>query len=293
MSDRMSETGARPEPRPYPGAVFERFTDRARNAFVAAHDEACLLGHTELASGHVLLGLLHDEGSDAGRCLGSLGVTLEAARARVQPDPDGGRAQRPRDTAPEAAGDAVVFTPAAKRVLERSLHEVLRLGGSRIGTGHVVLGLLDVRRGGAADALAALDVDLGTARRRAVETIALGVEAGERVPAPPVVVSELSPQARDALQSALRIGSAYLGRRYGPVRMLLRASNASGAMRRFTNGAVGPTPASPPADALHAGSPLPVPATCGSCGTTSPACGTLYTTAGGALVCEHCLGGAG
>ena len=38
--------------------MFERFTDRARHAVVAAQEEARRLGHTYIGTEHLLLGLL-------------------------------------------------------------------------------------------------------------------------------------------------------------------------------------------------------------------------------------------
>jgi ATP-dependent Clp protease ATP-binding subunit ClpA len=268
--------------------VFERFTDRARHAFVAANDEARTLGDARLGSGHLLLGLLHDPESDAGRILVPLGITLDAARDRLRAHAGDTPRAAPRDAGETPAREAVEFTPEAKDVLERSLRAALRLGGARIGTGHLVLGLLDVAAGDGRRVLTAFGVDPGTLRRDATTTIRCGVESGERPPTGPVVVRELSPEARRAMQTALQLGSAYLGRRYAPVRMLRRASGAGRAVRSLTSDP-GSGPSTP---SLEAG-PGPVPATCASCGTPSPVCGTLYMTARGALVCERCLGRAG
>ena len=44
--------------------MFERFTTRARQAIVAAQEEARLLGHAYIGTEHVLLALLELEGGD-------------------------------------------------------------------------------------------------------------------------------------------------------------------------------------------------------------------------------------
>lgn len=263
--------------------MFERFTERARHAFVAANDEARTRGYEGLGTEHLLLGLLHDPDSDAGRALQSLGVTLE--RACEQLDATG------RVTARD---DRIVeFTPRAKDVLEHSLREALRLDAVRIGTGHLVLGLLDTPESRGARMLTALHVDAAVARVRVTETIGQGAEAGERGPVVPVVVPELSPQAREALRTAFRLGTTYVGGKYLPVRMLRHASTARRVARSLGAGTATPA-AAPPATGTELGpGTSPVPATCSSCGTPSPACGTLYTTAGGALVCERCVDRAG
>lgn len=66
-------------------------------------------------------------------------------------------ARRPRTHIP--------FSPAAKKALELSLRETLRLGDHSIDAGHVTLGLLRTSDGAAAAILATLGVDVATLRR--------------------------------------------------------------------------------------------------------------------------------
>ena len=63
--------------------MFERFTDKARRVVVLAQEEARQLGHNYIGTEHVLLGLLRESDSVAGRALDSLGVGLQAARDQV------------------------------------------------------------------------------------------------------------------------------------------------------------------------------------------------------------------
>jgi ATP-dependent Clp protease ATP-binding subunit ClpA len=125
--------------------MFERFTDRARHAVVLAQDEARRLGHDAIGTEHVLLGLLGEPDSIAGRVLGQLGITLTAARADVE-----GLVGR-GDGAPSGH---IPFTPRAKKVLELSLREALGFGHNYIGTEHILLGLV---REGEGVAMAVLD----------------------------------------------------------------------------------------------------------------------------------------
>ena len=112
--------------------MFERFTDRARHAVVLAQDEARRLDHDHIGTEHVLLGLLGEPDSIAGRVLGQLGITLAAARADVEQLVGRG------DGAP---GGHIPFTPRAKKVLELSLREALAFGHNHIGTEHILLGI--------------------------------------------------------------------------------------------------------------------------------------------------------
>jgi ATP-dependent Clp protease ATP-binding subunit ClpC len=112
--------------------VFERFTERARQAIVLAQEEAVTLKHGSVGTEHVLLGLLREEEGIAAQALQSSGLWLDQARAAVVAT-DGGS---------EAVDGQIPFTPEAKRLLERALREAVRMSHNYIGTEHLLLGLL-------------------------------------------------------------------------------------------------------------------------------------------------------
>jgi ATP-dependent Clp protease ATP-binding subunit ClpA len=145
--------------------VFERFTERARHAVVAAQEEARALHHREIAPEHLLLGLLHDDKSMAARALASLGVTLDRARSEVL------RHLPPGD---EPFGPQIPFTPAAKQVLERSLIESRELGHNYLGTEHLLLALATFEEGESANVLRALGADAGAIRDTVITLLAGG-----------------------------------------------------------------------------------------------------------------------
>jgi ATP-dependent Clp protease ATP-binding subunit ClpC len=113
--------------------MFERFTERARQAVVRAQDEARLLGHDSIETEHLLLGLLGDRDAVAAQVLANLGLTIEEVRAQVTRAVGEGR------KAPE--GQPIPFASRSKGVLELSLREALALGHDSIGTEHILLGL--------------------------------------------------------------------------------------------------------------------------------------------------------
>jgi hypothetical protein len=114
--------------------MFERFTQRARQAVVSAQDEARDLGHSYIGTEHLLLGLLAGHQEALGRvALNRLGVTLERSRSEIVEMIGRG------DDAPSGH---IPFTSRAKKVLELSLREALNLGHNYIGTEHIVLGLV-------------------------------------------------------------------------------------------------------------------------------------------------------
>jgi hypothetical protein len=163
--------------------MFERFSDKARRSVVLAQEEARRLNHNYIGTEHILLGLLHEGEGIAAESLRSLGLSLEAARAKV--DQIVGHGDEP-------PSGHIPFTPRAKKVLELSLREALQLGHNYIGTEHILLGLLREREGVAAKALVRVGLDLGTVRQRALE-LAESEGARERERAPGVVPGTLAP----------------------------------------------------------------------------------------------------
>jgi hypothetical protein len=113
--------------------MFERFTNQARRVVVLAQEEARILNHNYIGTEHLLLGLLRENMGSAARALESMGVTLDAARNEVVASIGRGKA--------EPSGH-IPFTPRAKKSLELSLREALKLGDGYIGTGHLLLGLI-------------------------------------------------------------------------------------------------------------------------------------------------------
>jgi ATP-dependent Clp protease ATP-binding subunit ClpC len=112
--------------------MFERFTDQARRVVVLAQEEARLLGHAYIGTEHILLGLLSEGEGLAAKALGTLEITLDAAREQVAEIIGAGTGQ---------PSGHIPFTPRSKKVLELSLREAQRLGDSYIGTEHILLGL--------------------------------------------------------------------------------------------------------------------------------------------------------
>jgi len=149
--------------------MFERFTERARQVVVLAQDEARALKHDYIGTEHILLGLLR-EGGLATNVLESLGVRLEEARsyvARIAGKGDG------------PVSGQIPFTPGAKRVLELSLREALTIGDNYIGTEHILLGLVRVDEGVAAEILLELGVSPETVRDEVVQAKSSGARTPE------------------------------------------------------------------------------------------------------------------
>jgi ATP-dependent Clp protease ATP-binding subunit ClpA len=114
--------------------MFERFTNRARHVVVLAQEEARRLNHNYIGTEHLLLGLMGEPESVAGRVLTGLNMTLDSTRAEVAEIVSPGK--KP------PAGGHIPFTPRAKKCLELSLREALQLHHNYIGTEHILLGMM-------------------------------------------------------------------------------------------------------------------------------------------------------
>jgi ATP-dependent Clp protease ATP-binding subunit ClpA len=149
--------------------MFERFTERARRVVVFAQEEARDLNHNYIGTEHLLLGLLRDAGSVAGRALRELDISQDAAREQVTEII--GRGKR-------APSGHIPFTPRAKKVLELSLREALQLNHNYIGTEHILLGLVGEGEGVAAQVLVKLGGSLSRVRDKVIELAPPGTGEG-------------------------------------------------------------------------------------------------------------------
>jgi len=129
-----------------PEQGFGRFTPRARGAVVAAQNAAHEAGNSEITPDHLLLGVLSDPAALATVLLNLQKVDAKALRAAVTLPPGG----------PEPP-ELIPFSGPARKVLELTFREALRLGHNYIGTEHVLLALLELE--GDAGPLHAAGVD--------------------------------------------------------------------------------------------------------------------------------------
>jgi hypothetical protein len=117
-----------------PSQGFARFTLRARNAVMAAHEAAGQHRNDQVTPAHLTLGLLTETESLAAAVVRSLGVRFEDIRERAT------SAQPP--AAREVPG-VIPYDLEARKVLELTFREALRLGHNYIGTEHLLLALLE------------------------------------------------------------------------------------------------------------------------------------------------------
>ena len=117
-----------------PDQGFARFTPRARGAVVAAQNAAHGAGNDEIAPDHLLLGVLGDSAALASVLLRAQHVDPDTIRAAVT-------LPAATDTEPP---QLIPFSGPARKALELTFREALRLGHNYIGTEHLLLALLEL-----------------------------------------------------------------------------------------------------------------------------------------------------
>ncbi|WBO64732.1 Clp protease N-terminal domain-containing protein [Streptomyces camelliae] len=121
-----------------PSQGFSRYTPRARQVVVSAHNEAVAARNPEGRPEHLVLGLLAEPEGLAARAIVEQGVLLDSVR------------QAATAALPPAAAevpDLIPYGPEAKKALELTFREALRLGHNYIGTEHILLALLEQENG--------------------------------------------------------------------------------------------------------------------------------------------------
>jgi ATP-dependent Clp protease ATP-binding subunit ClpC len=121
-----------------------------------------MLNHSYVGTEHILLGLIHEGEGVAAKALESLGIGLDTVRQQVEEVTGQGH---------QAPSGHIPFTPQAKKVLELSLSEALRLGHNYVGTEHILLGLLREGDGVAAQVLVRLGADLNRVRQEVIRLL--------------------------------------------------------------------------------------------------------------------------
>jgi ATP-dependent Clp protease ATP-binding subunit ClpC len=143
--------------------VFERFTERAREAVILAEDESRALGHDHIGTEHMLLGLTRVPDGLAAHVMADFDVRTERVRDAVLAVVGPGE---------EPSPEQGPFTPRFRRTLEGSLREALSYGARNIDTEHLLLGLLRNRNDTGVRVLVdELGVDVDGLREQLIESL--------------------------------------------------------------------------------------------------------------------------
>jgi ATP-dependent Clp protease ATP-binding subunit ClpA len=137
--------------------VLERYDDPARAAIDGAYRAAREMGHRQVGTEHLLLGILGEVPNSAAEALVACGATLEACRVKVA---EAVASKRPGPPTPE-----LTLTDRAKLALERAGRLALRQRCDHVEADHILLSVLNVE-GTAGQVLRGLAADPDCVRRR-------------------------------------------------------------------------------------------------------------------------------
>lgn len=125
------------------------YSPRAQQAIRAAHAEARRYGHGFLGQEHILLALSADPDCAAGKAMAAVGVSAESLRAEFE-------SRLP-------PGDATVAgrisrSPGAKRAMRLATQQAEQMRSDKVGTEHLLLGIIKTGQGPARDILGGVGV---------------------------------------------------------------------------------------------------------------------------------------
>lgn len=175
--------------------MFGRFTERAQKVLSLAQEEAVRLGHSNIGTEHILLGLVREGEGIAAKALIALGLGLEKIQKEVENLIGRGQGQPSN----------IAYTPRAKKVIELSMDEARKLGHTYVGTEHILLGLIREGEGVAARVLNNLGVSLNKARQQVLQLLGnnesvsshQGANANVNTPTLDSLARDLTAAARD------------------------------------------------------------------------------------------------
>jgi ATP-dependent Clp protease ATP-binding subunit ClpC len=173
--------------------MFERFNENVRRALFFARYEASRAASHQIGAEHLLLGMLREADETLVSLCESVDIDVRALRDELLGDTI---ALEPASTSPD-----LPLSEETKKVLAFAVHEAESMGHGRVGTEHLLLGLLRIEESSAAKYLATRGFELFDLRD---EVIRRGheIEAEESAEATPLIAE----YARDLNQLAAEGG---------------------------------------------------------------------------------------
>jgi ATP-dependent Clp protease ATP-binding subunit ClpC len=141
--------------------MFNKFSKRAAQVFVAAQDEAKALGHSYVGTEHLLLGVMKTANGEAYNVLREHGLDYSSLKQEVIAVVGAG-IPRENVSSPQ-------MTPRARKIIELAYEEAQLLGQNYISTEHILLAILREGEGVAAHILRKFGIDLADLRRELID----------------------------------------------------------------------------------------------------------------------------
>jgi ATP-dependent Clp protease ATP-binding subunit ClpC len=144
---------------------LQRFNTPARNVLTLAQNSAADLKHNYVGTEHLLIGLIRESSGVAAKVMSSLGLNEQDITARVK-ELTGATQQTNLRT--------LTFTPRSSRAFELAVEEARRLNSENVGTAHLLLGIIQLNEGVAADVLKSFGVMLESLRQHLLNGLLSG-----------------------------------------------------------------------------------------------------------------------
>src|SRR5258708_23974785 len=126
--------------------MFERYTERGRRVVFFARYEAAQLGSSSIGTEHLLLGLMRENSGLTARLLRERNVSSRDVRAMIETTTSQDK--------PVSQSVDIPLSAEARLALAHAQEEADAMRHEQIGTEHLLLGLLWVKEGKAAEVLA-------------------------------------------------------------------------------------------------------------------------------------------
>lgn len=180
--------------------MYDRFSAKAKDLMNRARQESVRFGHAYLGPEHIFLAMLGMPDITGCAILSDLGVDPVALRAEVESRVIG-RPIRPTGVGPGP------FTESAKKVVELALSESESMQHTVVGTGHILVALVDLPGSVSQKVLADRSITADLVRARVVEHGGLDAP-GDDVPSESARRSQVAHQTLfvvvTTLENALR-----------------------------------------------------------------------------------------
>ncbi len=144
-------------------AGLKPFDQAARKVLSLAHQEAVATGYSKIGPGHLLLGLIQDEG-EVGKILREQGADLETARRIVAE-------QTPASERPGRKPGQVDLSETTQKLLERVIGLVRQEQQSVIGSEHLLLALVELDDSHTQTILAESGLDRNVIREKVLQSL--------------------------------------------------------------------------------------------------------------------------
>ncbi|KFK45811.1 Clp protease ClpX [Lacticaseibacillus rhamnosus] len=154
------------------------FTPSAKNVLLLAQEQAKYFHHHAVGTEHLLMALVMEKDGIAGKTLRQLGVTENDVHDEIERFTGYGTV----DAASQASDGYLPYSPKGKEILAFAGDEAKRLGALKIGTEHILLGLLREDDILAARILQNLGLSLSKTRQMVFKKMGIADTAAKRRP---------------------------------------------------------------------------------------------------------------